>query len=68
MIDELRALFERAQQQPESVQRHIAELVQRELEQVQQKAALPPEARDSYAGVWSDLPEDDEIESLDQLL
>lgn len=67
MIDELRALFERALQQPESVQRHIAELAQQELEQAQQEATRPREALDSYAGAWSDLPEDGEIEALYQL-
>ncbi len=33
MVEELRQAFERAQQQPEDVQRHIAEIVVLELEQ-----------------------------------
>jgi len=67
MREDLRTLFERAQQLSEAAQRAIAELVQRELERAQRDAALPIEARETYAGAWSDLPEDDELEALDQL-
>jgi hypothetical protein len=67
MNDVLREVFERAQQQPEPVQRHIAELVRRELELAQQEAAAPLEARGNYAGAWNDLPEDDELEALDRM-
>ena len=67
MQEDLRAVFERAQQLPEAAQRAIAELVQRELERAQRDAELPIEARESYAGAWSDLPEDDELEALDRI-
>ncbi len=62
MVDELSELVARVRQQPEAVQRHIAEVIQKALEQAQIEDAL-----DSYAGAWSDLPEDDEAETLDRL-
>ena len=40
MVDELRRVFELAQQQPEDVQRHIAELVAQELEEREWDAAV----------------------------
>lgn len=67
MLDELREILERVQQAPEAEQRLIAQLVQMELERARQDAALPIELRDSYAGAWADLPEDDELETLDRL-
>ena len=67
MVDELREIFERVQQQPEAVQRQIAVLIEQALAQVQESDALPDTARESYAGAWSDLPEDDEFETLDKL-
>jgi hypothetical protein len=65
MVDELREIFERVQQQPEAVQRQIAVLIEQALEQASGIAA--DDARESYAGAWSDLPEDDEFETLDKL-
>ncbi len=67
MVDELRRIFERAQQLPEDVQRHIAALLQSELDQAQQDSESLIEPRTSYAGAWSDLPEDDEVEALDRM-
>lgn len=67
MLDELRDVFERAQQALEAEQRLIAQLVQMELERARQDAALSVEMRESYAGAWADLPEDDELETLDRM-
>lgn len=62
MVDQLLELVERVRQQPEAVQRHIAELIEQALKQAQVGEGLS-----SYAGAWSDLPEDDEAETLDQI-
>lgn len=62
MVDQLRELVQRVQQQPEAVQRRIAELIEQALEQAQSGIVLG-----NYAGVWSDLPDDDEAETLDQI-
>lgn len=65
MIEELRRVIAQVEQQPEDVQRRIAEMVQQELEHDchgQTSAASPT----SYAGAWSHLPEDDELETLDR--
>lgn len=67
MVDELREVFERAQQQSEDVQRVIAALVERELDRARQDAEHPAAPRTSYAGAWSDLPEDDEVETLHRM-
>lgn len=67
MLDELRNVFERAQQAPEAEQRMIAKLIEMELERARQDAALPVEIRESYAGAWADLPDDDETETLDRM-
>ncbi len=67
MVEELRLAFERAQQQPDDVQRQIAELVRHVLDGAQPDAGLPVEERETFAGAWSDLPEDDEVEALDRM-
>ena len=62
MIDELREAIERLRQQPEAVQRHIAELIQQALQEAQ-----TGDAPDSYAGAWSDLRDDDEFGYFDRI-
>ena len=61
MIDELREAIERLRQQPEAVQRHIAELIQQALQ-----GAQTGDAPGSYAGAWSDLRDDDEFDYFDR--
>lgn len=67
MIDELCLAFEQARERPEDVQRQIAALVRETLERAQRDAERPSEPRASYAGAWSDLPEDDEVAALDRM-
>lgn len=67
MVDKLREAVERAQQQPEAVQRRIAALIEQALAQSPLSDASPDDTRESYAGAWSDLPEDDEFETLNRL-
>lgn len=65
MIEELRRVIAQVEQQPEDVQRHIAEMVRQELDHACQ-GQTSAVARTSYAGAWSHLPEDDELETLDR--
>lgn len=66
MVEELHDLFARSEAQPEEVRRRIAELVHSELERAQQDAAHTADAPRSYAGAWSDLPEDDEAAAIER--
>jgi hypothetical protein len=67
MVDELSTLVERVRQQSETVQRHIAALIEQALEQAQADESMRDQAPESYAGAWSDLPDDDEFDTLDKL-
>ena len=67
MVEELRHIFERAQEQPEDIQRHIAALIEHVLDEAAEHATAPAEEHTDYAGAWSDLPADDEFETLDRL-
>jgi len=62
VIDELRRAIERLRQQPEAVQRHIAELIEQALQEAQSG-----HAPDSFAGAWSDLQDDDEFAYFDRI-
>jgi hypothetical protein len=72
MVEELRQVFERAQQEPEEVQRHIAEIVAIELEQREWEALVQtPESRQFLAELSAEV--DREIaegstRDLDELL
>lgn len=67
MTDRLHRLFDRIEQLPATEQDEIAEqfeaLAELYLRKIAQPASLP---RPSYAGIWSDLPDDMEDE-LDRM-
>jgi hypothetical protein len=67
MVDELRKAIERAQRQPEAVQRQIAALIEQALEQAHVNGASPDKSCESYAGAWSDLQDDDEFAAFDRM-